>query len=118
MTSIHYDGADGEKQDYAVQGMLIYLPNGDMSVVWMCPGRRKFASNDKLRGTPEELQEAVSYFDAYCGTYTVDEERACVTHHVAASLFPNHEGADQVRHYRLSGDELTLITDPLYFAQK
>ena len=93
-------------------GMLMYSGNGTMSVVLMRQGRRKFADGDLFGGTATELKEAFEGLEAYCGTYTIDEQAECVTHHVEASRFPNWEGSDLKRYYQLVDDRLTLTTEP------
>ena len=89
-------------------GMLIYTPDGYMSVLLMNPEREKFASDDPLGGSPEEIKAAYEGFDAYCGTYTVDDEKGTVTHHIKGSKFPNWVGTDQVRFFEFSSDRLFL----------
>lgn len=89
-------------------GMLIYTQSGYMSVLLMNPDRKGFSSDDPLGGTPEEIKEAYKGFDAYCGTYTVDEEKGTVTHHVEGSKFPNWVGTKQVRYFKFSDDKLLL----------
>jgi len=89
-------------------GMLVYTPSGNMSVLLMHPDRKKFASDDPLAGTSEEIKEAYEGFDAYCGTYTVDKEKEMVTHHIEGSKFPNWVGTDQARYFKLSDDQLLL----------
>lgn len=89
-------------------GMLIYTPSGHMSVLLMNPNRSKFASDDPLGGTREEIKDAYENFDAYCGTYSVDIEKGTVTHHIEGSKFPNWVGTDQVRNYQFFGDKLLL----------
>jgi hypothetical protein len=39
-----------------------------------------------------------------------------VTHHVEASRFPNWEGSDQVRFFRIEGDQLLIDTPPTAYA--
>jgi hypothetical protein len=52
-------------------------------------------------------------YDAYFGTYTVNETEGTVTHRVQASLFPEDLGKDFVRLFTLDGDTLTLsFTSP------
>jgi hypothetical protein len=94
-------------------GLLMYDPPGNMSAVLMRRGRPRFASGDMANGTPQELKEAFEGFDAYCGTFTVDVAKGTVTHHVAASRFPNWEGTDQVRHFELAGDVLRIYSAPI-----
>lgn len=94
-------------------GMLIYTPGGYMSALLMDPDRPLFASGDMMNGTPEELKAAFEGFDAYCGTYTLDEKNSTVVHHVQGAKFPNWVGTDQVRYYRLSGDTLRITAPPI-----
>ena len=89
-------------------GMLMYASSGRMSVLLMNPDRSKFTSDDPLGGTLEEIKEAYEGFDAYCGTYTVDETKGTVTHHIEGSKFPNWVGTDQVRHFEFSDGQLLL----------
>jgi Lipocalin-like domain len=46
--------------------------------------------------------EYFGYFDVY----EVDLRQQTVIHHVKGSWFPNVEGGDQFRHFRLEGDLL------------
>lgn len=115
LVSCYLESADGERLypvGDAPVGLIMYHANGVMAYMAMRRGRTKFASGDMARGTPEELQEAFEGFDSYCGTYTVDEPRGSVIHHIEAARFPNWEGSDQVRYFRLEGDQLD-ITAPL-----
>ena len=89
-------------------GILIYTPTGYISALLMNPDRDKFASNDLKAGTTEEIKRAYENFDAYCGTYTVDENKGTVTHHVKGAKFPNWVGTDQVRYFELKNDKLQI----------
>lgn len=89
-------------------GMLIYVLSGHMSVLLMRPDRPNFTSDDPFAGTTDEIKSAYEGFDAYCGTYTVDDEKGTVTHHIKGSEFPNWVGTDQVRFFEFSGDRLFL----------
>jgi len=94
-------------------GMLMYDPGGFMSVLLMHPDRPGFASGDMMKGTPEELNAAFEGFDAYCGSYTINDENASVTHHVQGAKFPNWVGTDQIRFYTLSNDTLRITAPPI-----
>lgn len=94
-------------------GMLMYDPNGYMSVVLMRPGRRPFAGSDPLGGTPEEVKTAFEGFDAYCGKYNVNTSQGTVTHHLIAARFPNWEGTEQTRYVTLYEDRLDLSAPPI-----
>jgi hypothetical protein len=89
-------------------GMLIYTRCGHMSVLLMNPDRQKFASDDPFGGTQDEIKTAYKNFDAYCGTYSIDEEKETVTHHIEGSKLPNWVGTKQVRYFKLSDDKLLL----------
>ena len=89
-------------------GILIYTTSGHMSVLLMNPGRNKFGSNDPKAGTLEEIKQAYDNFDAYCGTYTIDEETRTITHHVQGAKFPNWVGTEQVRYFELEGNRLQI----------
>jgi len=91
-------------------GRLMYDSNGNVSVFLMKTGRSKFASDDRMEGTAEEKLEAFEGSLAYCGTYEIDEDEGTITHHVEGANFPNWEETDQLRFFKLSGNQLTLTT--------
>jgi len=100
-------------------GMLMYDPCGKLFfALLMRRDRPKFASNDPWRGTPEEIKAAFEGFNAYCGTYEVNEEKGTVTHHVEGSMFPNWVGMDQIRFFKYSDDQLLLSTPPILLGGK
>jgi hypothetical protein len=94
-------------------GMLMYDNRGHMSALLMDPDRPRFASGDMMNGSPEELKAAFEKFDAYCGTYSLDDRKSTVTHHVMGAKFPNWVGTDQVRYYTISGDTLRISAPPI-----
>ena len=94
-------------------GRLIYDQDGRMSVHVMDSRRRRFASNDRLIHTPEELKEAFDGYFGYFGMYTVDEAANTVTHHITGASFPNFVGTEQKRFFVLSGHRLELKTPPM-----
>lgn len=61
--------------------------------------RRKSASGDKARGTPDEYREAVVGSSTHFGTVTIDRAKHQLIFDVAAASFPNWEGKRQVRDY-------------------
>ncbi len=94
-------------------GQIMYDGKRNMSAQLGKAGQPRFASNDWLKGTPEETKSAFEGYRCYFGTYEVDEENKTVTHHVQGSLFPNWIGTDNVRYYEFSGNCLTLRTVPM-----
>jgi hypothetical protein len=97
----------------APRGRLMYDAAGRMSVHLADPRRAAFASNDFLRGTPEEVRQAFEGYFGYFGRYSVDVAAGTVTHHVEGASFPNYAGTDQKRFFTLAGDRLNLRTPPL-----
>jgi hypothetical protein len=57
----------------------------------------KFASNDRMKTTPEENKSAVQGSIAYYGTYTVSEADTTIALHIERSSFPNQNGTDGKR---------------------
>ena len=97
----------------AAAGHLIYDASGQTSAHLMRPDRPRFASGDRARGTDAETRAAFVGYLAYFGRYTVDPARGTVTHFIEGATFPNWVGTEQVRHFRLSGDSLTIVTPPM-----
>jgi hypothetical protein len=62
------------------------------------------------KGTSDTAQTILGY-DAYFGTYTINEQAGTVTHHLEAALWPGDIGKDIVRHFTISGDHLTITFD-------
>jgi len=108
LVSIRYVRADGaaiEPFGSNAKGMLVFDGTRFATQV-MAANLPKFASNNRMVGTPEEY-EAISHgVVAYFGTYTVNEADRIVTLHIERSSFPNWEGTDQQRKFEFVGDEL------------
>lgn len=119
LVSAEFRRGDGTVQEYLGKdpdGMLVYTADGFMSVHLMRRDRPKFSTNDRLAGTPEQIQSAFQGYHGYYGTFTVNAEEQSVTHHLQGALFPNWVGVDQKRFFQLAGNELTLRTVPLLLA--
>lgn len=89
-------------------GRILYLENGQMSVHVAASGVDPLANADPGDATAEEAQGAWRKYVGYWGTFTVDARAGIVTHAVEGAWFPNWIGTNQARHYRFSGDTLTL----------
>ncbi len=95
-------------------GLLLYHDSGRVSAQIMNPNRPKFASRDNLKGTPEETKTAFDGYQAYYGTFEMNEAEKTVVHHITGNLFPNAVGIDLKRYYEFSPDNrLTLSTPPM-----
>jgi hypothetical protein len=97
-------------------GVIAYERDGSMAVQVMGDRRTRFSNLDKSSGTAEETRTAFLSYEAYFGTYQVDERASSVIHRVEAALFPNWMGTEQRRCATISGSRLTLHTPPLPYA--
>jgi hypothetical protein len=95
-----------------VTGRIVYDAAGNMMAQLANPDRPKFAADNAMRGTPEEIKRAFEGYNAYFGTYVVDEASGTIRHRVEGNLFPNAVGTEFTRRFRLDGDELTLELPP------
>ena len=109
LVSIHYVERDGRKVEPfgpGAQGMLYFDADGRFATQVMATNRPRFASNNRMIGTPEENKAVSQGVVAYFGTYTVDEPSHVVTLHIEQSSFPNWNGTDQKRTFKFAGEEL------------
>ena len=97
-------------------GTLIYTPDGRMSVqimrdprpsmtdsLWSRDGRDLLPS-----ASASEIRDAYRGYYAYFGTWEIDERAHTVKHRIRGSLRSAEVGADYVRPYEFSGDQLLL----------
>lgn len=91
-------------------GLLIYDRSGNMSVQIMDSFRPDFEMGYSATNL-EELKKIFDGYLAYFGTYTIDETQHAVVHHVKAITNPSFYGADLIRYFDLSGDQLVLSLD-------
>jgi hypothetical protein len=93
-------------------------PNPDGAVTFDAGGRYslqiirsnlpKFASNNRLQGTPDENKSIVHGLITHIGTYSVDGNS--IVFRVEGSSFPNWSGTVQKRPYRIAGENLIWQT--------
>lgn len=105
----------------AIQGLLVYTPEGRMAVQLMYPGRPEVstASDQVSTGVglgrigwdAEDARAAIDTYDAYFGRYEVDPARNLVTHVVVGELRPPGVGARYGRRFELRGEELWLTPE-------
>jgi hypothetical protein len=93
--------ADGKMQTRTdAAGVIMYTADGHMAVQIMLPDKSEAPSN------PVQYQQAG--YEAYQGTYTIDEKAHTVTHHVESALVRSLIGKDLTRVYRFEGKRLIL----------
>lgn len=105
------DGSVSHPLGDDAEGLLVYTADGRMIVQMLAAARPELDSTDPLGGDVETRAQLYSTCLAYFGTYEVSD--GSVVHHVEASLYPGWSGAEQVRPYECSGDELVLRTPPM-----
>lgn len=88
-------------------GLVIFTADGYYSVQIYRAERLKFASGDKLKGTPDEYREASLSTSVHFGRYSVDTVKHTITFNVDRASFPNQDDTTQVRPYETKGDELS-----------
>ncbi|MBP0593373.1 lipocalin-like domain-containing protein [Paraburkholderia sp. LEh10] len=92
------------------QGLAVFDGSGHYILMTSRADIVKFASANRMEGTPEENKAVVQGMIAHFGTYTVNEADKIITFHVANSSFPNWNGAEQKRPFTISGDQLKWTT--------
>jgi hypothetical protein len=90
------------------KGLLVYDRTGHFVFVLQRAQLPKFASNNRMTGTPAENQSIVTGSIAYFGTYSVNESQGKLNLHYDGSTYPNWDGTDQVRSIIIAGDELRI----------
>lgn len=86
-------------------GILTFDPEGRYSLQMCSADRPKFASNNRVQGTPEEYKSAVHGCNPHWGRYSVDGSN--IVFKIEHAMFPNWEGTEQKRAFMMKGDELT-----------
>jgi hypothetical protein len=101
------DGGDsGFPMGKSPKGLLIYAPDGHMSVQISASQEQKYVSGDRMNATEVELAERMRGYIAFSGKYNVDNKAASVLYTIQTSLFPNWEGGKQLRKIDFEGDIL------------
>jgi hypothetical protein len=96
-------GADGKMNRIVDhKGTIVYTRDGHMSVQIMLP------NTDDPRSVSNPVKYDQGGYEAYYGTYEVNEQAHTVTHHVQGSLVRALVGKDLTRVYRFSDGQLIL----------
>ena len=80
-------------------GLVIFTEDGHYSVQIYRDERTKFASGDKLKGSPEEYKDAVLGMSVHYGKYSIDPAKNTISFQIDRASFPNWDGKRQVRDY-------------------
>jgi Lipocalin-like domain len=90
-------------------GYLIYDSRGHMTAQLMRPDRPMAIDCGTSAPAPSENSQSVNGYDAYFGTYTIDETSHTVTHHLEGALAAADVGKNLVREFQLSSNKLTIV---------
>jgi hypothetical protein len=90
-------------------GYLIYDSSGHMAAQLMKPDRPFAIDCGATSPAPSENSQSINGYDAYFGTYIIDETSHTVTHHLEGALAAADVGKNLVREFQVSGDRLTII---------
>ena len=98
-------------------GRLMYDEAGRVFVQLMNPGRRSVGGISNIgaaaaiaSSSADDMREMLTGFNAYFGTFAVDEPARTVIHHVQSALIPSWVGSDQRRGYQFSAaGELIML---------
>jgi hypothetical protein len=91
------------------KGTMMADANGRFSITIVRSDLPKFASNNRMTGTPEENKAVVQGGIAYFGTYSIDEATHVLTVNMEGSTFPNLTGGTQTRILSFGDDEVTYF---------
>jgi hypothetical protein len=106
--SIRPDGSRVPVYGDSPAGLAMFDAGGHFVITVMRADRAPYAVAHPGQGTPEENKATARQTMTYFGTYAVREAEGIIDIHIAASSFPNWNGADQVRGFAIDGDRLTL----------
>jgi polyisoprenoid-binding protein YceI len=101
---------DGKQvPDYGADphGIVIFTADGRYVTEIFRSDRKKFASNDRAKGTPEEYKDAIMSTSAHFGRYRVDAAKGTISFMIDRASFPNWDDTTRVGNFTLSGDTLT-----------
>jgi len=96
----HREYSRGNQPD----GILMYDANGNMSVHLVRTEEPRVKHTDLAA-----FDTAMEQYHGYFGTYEVDEGEQIVYHNIIGSAFPPYRGTQQIRHFELDGNRLTLF---------
>ena len=90
--------------------LLVYDRGGNFAAQFMKRDRRAGAPTSTAAGAPNNSR-AVGGYDAYFGSYSVDDAAGTVTQRLLGALSPENVGLVLTRSMRVSGDELVIQLD-------
>jgi hypothetical protein len=92
------------------KGLLIFTVDGRYANQIHRFDLPKFASKNRLQGTPDENKAVVQGSVSSFGTYSVDEANRTLTLRYEAASFPNLVGTQSIWSVTMAGAEVTFST--------
>jgi hypothetical protein len=90
-------------------GYLMYDSSGHMAAQLMRLDRPMAIDCGTSGSAPSDNSQSVNGYDAYFGTYAIDETSHTVTHHLEGALAAADVGKNLVREFQVSDNKLTII---------
>jgi hypothetical protein len=91
------------------EGYLIYDSSGHVAAQLMRLDRPMAIDCGTSDSAPSNNSQSVNGYDAYFGTYTIEENSHTVTHHLEGALAAADVGKTLVREFHVSGDKLNIV---------
>ena len=109
---LHPDGTRTPDFGAAPKGVLLIDKEGHYSLQIFRADRPHFSSDDKGKGSDAEYKAAVMGSSTHFGTISMDSARGELVFHIDGASFPNWEGQQQHRPYKLKGNMLSYRVSP------
>jgi hypothetical protein len=91
------------------KGYLMYDSSGHMAVQLLRPDRPTAIDCTSGPAPTDNSPELLNGYEAYFGTYTIDETNHTVTHHIEGALAAADVGRNLIRQFQVSRDKLTIV---------
>ena len=91
------------------KGYLIYDSSGHMAVQLLRPDRPTAIDCTSSSAQSDNSPQLLNGYEAYFGTYTIDETNHTVTHHLEGALADADVGRNLMRQFQVSGEKLTIV---------
>ncbi len=88
-------------------GRIIFTASGHYATVNTHPDLPKFASGNRMQGTPEEYRAVVHGSNSTFGTYSVSADGKVLVLKIEGGTWPHWNGTEQRRDLTLAGDDMS-----------
>jgi hypothetical protein len=88
-------------------GRIIFTSDGYYATVNTHPELPKFASGNRMQGTPEEYKAIVQGSNSTYGTWSVSADGKVLVLRIEGGTWPHWNGTEQKRDLKVSGDDMS-----------